>query len=755
MRKKASSNTIKKHMINGGMNSFNYHLSPRMVPHAFKPEVQLVEVSIEEYVPRGKKPKDSDPVPVPAYTNKLTDAEMDILAKYFATTRQTTRRPSLIAFPHFQAFPSPINKVPHSSRTGMLIDTMQYLQGLTYSRESKASPEDEDSSDPCLRVVAEEHHHTLIEDSERSNDPYEDKLKIEVEGMDIELEEIAEDVNIEDFHKPKTCLHTFIFDSEFVSVDNAGNVLVLSLPQLPLESMSQRIEGSNMTSTYHLINNNKDHEENLVEGEGDPSWHPRSPEVAHEFYICNPDAENGKSFSGEEEVPHTPVSSRKVSDLCGQDHNVMHDKMLMPLAHELSSDFIDLELSPRLTNFIKSGIVPESPVHNSGTCNGDGGHFSGPLVSSPIVQTEFLINTLGKMDVSCTSDKENQSPEVKCIDNSLETCSSPIPVAKEMQTPLAKLSNKSCSEEWLLDSGVKPETVEQQCKLRRLRKLRDLNRKNSPESREQTGPSRKLRTSRMNGHHTSTKLVKGTKKQANDAAIFIDEEAEVSSEDMASDNEEDELDNSSYEDSFIDDGTNPTPASTQPGVSRPDMMAIYRRSLLTQSPFQRLPNFASKYSPDSVVQSSRIDESGSSSGAKRDDTPQNGFLSTARNSQFPSDGVPTETVESNLESRKRKLSFYQSHSVPMINLDKEFSLFPEAARENSSMQVHAERIEEIGDVFDDDQFYEGIDLDAVEEEATKLLRKKTECSTQKGAALSEPVQQSVEILESPSFDLGF
>lgn len=181
-----------------------------------------------------------------------------------------------------------------------------------------------------------------------------------------------------------------------------------------------------------------------------------------------------------------------------------------------------------------------------------------------------------------------------------------------------------------------------------------------------------------------------------------------------------------------------------------------RRSLLTQSPFPSLPNFASKSSPDSVVQISRIDESGSSSGAKQDDTPQNGFLFTARNSQLLSDGIPTETVQSNLENRKRKLSFYQSHTVPTINLDKEFSLFPDAACEKSSMQVQVERTEKIGDAFDDDDlFYEGIDLDAVEEEATKQLRKKTECLSQKEAALSESVQQNDDILGAPSFDLGF
>lgn len=31
MRKQANSKTIRKHMLNGGMNSFNFHSSPRMV----------------------------------------------------------------------------------------------------------------------------------------------------------------------------------------------------------------------------------------------------------------------------------------------------------------------------------------------------------------------------------------------------------------------------------------------------------------------------------------------------------------------------------------------------------------------------------------------------------------------------------------------------------------------------------------------------------------------------------------------------
>lgn len=45
---------------------------------------------------------------------------------------------------------------------------------------------------------------------------------------------------------------------------------------------------------------------------------------------------------------------------------------------------------------------------------------------------------------------------------------------------------------------------------------------------------------------------------------------------MASGDEEDAQEGSSYEDSFIDDGLNPTSSNTQAGSSRPDMMAIYR-----------------------------------------------------------------------------------------------------------------------------------------------------------------------------------
>lgn len=153
------------------------------------------------------------------------------------------------------------------------------------------------------------------------------------------------DVLSEDSHKPKTWLHTFLFASEFVSVDSVGNVLVLSLPQLPLDSSSKQTEVSDMASPYHLMQDYTDHTEIPLQ----PIDNHSLEETVHEFSICDHGAENEKKFEVAEEILHSPVSSRMQNEMDISDQ-----------------DLIDVELSPRLTNLIKSGVVPESPINYSG-----------------------------------------------------------------------------------------------------------------------------------------------------------------------------------------------------------------------------------------------------------------------------------------------------------------------------------------------------------------------------------------------------
>lgn len=81
--------------------------------------------------------KDDHAVQITSFKNKLTDTETELLLKYFHPCDDAWR-PSLIAFPHFQTFPSRTHGVLHSSRTMVLINTMQHLQGLHFSRESES-----------------------------------------------------------------------------------------------------------------------------------------------------------------------------------------------------------------------------------------------------------------------------------------------------------------------------------------------------------------------------------------------------------------------------------------------------------------------------------------------------------------------------------------------------------------------------------------------------------------------------------------
>lgn len=199
-------------------------------------------------------------------------------------------------------------------------------------------------------------------------------------------------------------------------------------------------------------------------------------------------------------------------------------------------------------------------------------------------------------------------------------------------------------------------------------------------------------------------------------------------------------------------------------------MCYARRSLLTQSPMERLPNGCTDFSPTSVASKTRMSDSGSSSGTvnRSLQTPQTGsqsvvrisnsFLSKSRQistEEMPctSDGIPRGN-ESRIGGLKRKLSFYQPGSVPAINLDQEFLSHCVAACRETSLQDPVQKSQPNGDIFDDDQFYEGLDLDAVEEEAAKLLGYKSEMPVNKEVVIPDPNPPPPRVMSTPTFDLG-
>ncbi|KAJ6764055.1 FANCONI ANEMIA GROUP M PROTEIN [Salix purpurea] len=237
MRKQANSRSIKKHMHNGGINSFSFHSSSRMIPHIFKPEVQFVEISIEQYVPRGKKVKDDNTIKTPVFKENLTVAETALLAKYFHPGNTWT--PSLIAFPRFQSFPSRVHKVMHSYRTEMLINSMQHLQDLTFTMGCGAfSVEDEASSRKCLEVNPVQEGDKVNEGPMTWDNPPSTKSQekvVDSEESPIQTLRPDNEHSMLNLNKPSHPAHSYLFGSDYVSVDSLGKVQIMSVPLFPTE----------------------------------------------------------------------------------------------------------------------------------------------------------------------------------------------------------------------------------------------------------------------------------------------------------------------------------------------------------------------------------------------------------------------------------------------------------------------------------------------------------------------------------------
>lgn len=330
---------------------------------------------------------------------------------------------------------------------------------------------------------------------------------------------------------------------------------------------------------------------------------------------------------------------------------------------------------------------------------------------------------------------------------------------KEKSTPLITQMSNSCSEDWHLSTAETEKSVQRQCKFKRLCK-----RKDDSEAQISASPSpsqipyvRKKKHGITNDSvQRKSKLSKAKRHSKISAQLFIDEEAEVSSDDDVSTDEDDEHDPDNNEgesesDSFIDDRVEPTAASTQSEGDQVDIMAVYRRSLFTQSPlaeelnpwahFRRPQAFTGSESPDpsesvtasvdnNIGSETRSLATSSAPTLIRDtDTKTSnsmGLYNAVDDSRVVElNSSSREERHSKMESRKRKLSFQAVDSTGRSNVFEnqvpQFSV--ENLRENlsSTSFIENEPSESMGRTFDDDLF-EGLDLDALEAEATEMAR---------------------------------
>ncbi|XP_028805744.1 DEAD-box ATP-dependent RNA helicase FANCM-like [Neltuma alba] len=703
LRKQAKSKAISKHMRNGGINSFTFHPSPRMIPHVFKPEVQFVELSIEKFVSREKKVR-GDSIQIHASIGKLTAAENNILAKYFPTTGENTWKPSLVAFPYFQTYPSRTHKVNHSCRAIMLIDLMQRLQGQTsFLGNSKTSiPQD----GPCIEAS-----------------------------------------NASDLNKIREVRSDNKSHSRHTVGSNAVSVSCLKLD--PSRLGIQTEDFVDLTAPDNIVGEQRSPNTSCIKKDDLPS-----------SSFIDLDENKEKTCEFEETVPDTPIANTVMSDEGHSnsgtpDHSQFKTSLL--LDDVFNNDINESQCSPRLTSLIKSGVVPESPIdERTDFLPGHDGLSRSQLIirhCKPLVhhQTEQQItSSLGtNEEVVIDNAADVNNVPIDPSNNETQTLlferkSRAIrrvhvfssPVVEEAQNLLADITNRSFSEDSPLCGGNVADSVKPAHRFKRLRKADDGRRHRKEKSRKDHG--------------------KGRRKSMHNVRVFIDDEAEVSSEADVSNDEDGEDDSSS--DSFIDDRMNPT-ATTQSRASGIDMMAIYRRSLLSQIPVEGGTNVSATFSPDYVSSMTIISENGDSSGSiprhiqtrQIEQTNQSASksLQSVEGNQITSEATPSSSFPAEnttqMRSRKRKLSFHR-FGFPSANLEQQFAL----QSNEEPMDACAAK-----DILCDDHIFDNIDLDELEAQAASLLKQNSDFSAQKQGAHTIPQSHLQNPhLSNPSFDLG-
>jgi hypothetical protein len=178
-----------------------------------------------------------------------------------------------------------------------------------------------------------------------------------------------------------------------------------------------------------------------------------------------------------------------------------------------------------------------------------------------------------------------------------------------------------------------------------------------------------------------------------------------------------------------------------------------RRSLLSQTPISGGLKFSTTFSPDNVTMTASIGESGDSSGktASRFQTGQTNHSANQTSesvrmdrmtSEVPSTSFPTET---DIRSRKRRLTYHHSVHFPSKNMEQDFALQSKKESVNTNATIDG--------LCDDDPFND-IDFDELEAQATSILKRKLDPPIQKQDTNPQSHEPNLDVIMSPSFDLG-
>uniref|UniRef100_J3N6H0 Fanconi anemia group M protein n=1 Tax=Oryza brachyantha TaxID=4533 RepID=J3N6H0_ORYBR len=752
---------------------FEYHNSPRMVPDICKPELKFVKLSIEKYIPCSNKSKVDVNGTFPIFT-KMSEEDGQLIAQYFGACKQDCWKPSLVTFPTFQVSPCDIYKVPHSPRTtNMLIYAMQQLQDLSCSRTKCASPLQGPTDVPVAMDEEPEGLHGTNASKEATPQEY---CALEASSGKATR---SKNVSLPSSPVEKYPVHSF-FSGDYVTLDVSGYVSITFVPSPPRTSEARK--GIRNMNRHQKVQN-KSTSVKLAPDISRPTVEFDSPAVVaysskpiftDEFGFApySPEYTEKCGHTDDRHVLGTPPSKTLTSlkEICQTPCNT---KLVNPSVSVQD----DMELSPRLTYYFEEGIVPESPMPevNHKQLDADSAANVGFVQNDDFLKScveGAQINKLKSRNEALNLEEKGHffaeiskfsvSPGENALDqtqaNKGRTHPSNVKThSPAAHTPTANLLCDSFSDDWQLRSGGDTSrTVQEAPKYRRLCKYGDKIKRVSSMSLD----DRYDRTTGENCDFATKRNKRRAKRRLN---TFIDDEAEVSEDADVSADEDNDHSEDKYEDSFIDDQATPTGQFTQSihrGENNGDnMMAFYRRSLLTQSPVV-LP---SRYQ-DVLDSSASRGGSGSASCSSENlhnsfETPQgiqphhsigpsplgdqqNSLKSTSTTKLQGETSLAHCESSTTFDCRKRKLSFQQAASIPIINLEPE----PQPSSNLTTTGINNNF------VWDDDDFFESLDLDAIEAQATELWKLKNPESTHK--PLGAKSKASGFSIPPPSYDLA-
>lgn len=180
--------------------------------------------------------------------------------------------------------------------------------------------------------------------------------------------------SVKEFTGKNSHTHLSLFDSELVTVDDLGNVLVSPVPRLSAkEAPESKCVGADLMAMMKLPkedacdrmdSNDLIHEKTMKFKGVFDDLGERMEENVQASRLCNMDEWQEEVFQSDR-VLQTPVCKVKSKDSrTAEDPEAILDDTDIK---KLSNDSEDVAaLSPRLTNFILSGVVPESPLNSPG-----------------------------------------------------------------------------------------------------------------------------------------------------------------------------------------------------------------------------------------------------------------------------------------------------------------------------------------------------------------------------------------------------